>query len=75
MEKLFDKLNAFFFGKYLKLILLLVGIACCFYTINPYRNPASEVIGETIRYGILTVGFIFSAVYIHMKERRDNSEN
>lgn len=71
MEKLLDKLNKFFFGKYLKLILLLIGIGFCIADINPYRNPEAEVVGVNIRYGITAAGLIFSAVFIHLKEIRN----
>ncbi len=71
MEKILDLLMTFLFGKYLKLLLLLFGIIFCLATINPYRNPQGEVIGVNIRYGIIGVGLIFTAVYIHMKESRN----
>lgn len=75
MENLLNKLNNFFFGKYLKLFLFLFGIAYGVAHVRPYHNLEAEVIGTNIRYGISAIGLIFIAVWIHLKESKNNQDS
>lgn len=71
MEKFIEKLTNFLFGKHLKLVLMLCGIGFCVVTINPYRNPEAEIIGVNIRYSITGIGLILAAIYLHIKDTRN----
>lgn len=69
MKDFLDAISIFIFGKYLKLVLFVLGMIFCIITINPYRNPPSEVIGTNIRYGLTAMGLIIASILLHVNER------